>query len=55
MKVVNQQVVKEIESIADRLQVSKKVAAEAMLNNCIQQEMMDTAKHVQLYLDLCKD
>ena len=54
MKIVNQQIVKQIEDVAERLQISKREAANAVKANFINDQLTNSAAQVDVYLNALK-
>ena len=54
MKTVNQQIVKNIEHVAERLQITKREAAEAVRANFANDGLHDSVKQVDKYIQLLK-
>ena len=54
MKTVNQQIVKQIEYVAEELQITKLQAAEAVRANFVNDELHDSVKQVDEYIRLLK-
>ena len=55
MKIVNQQVVKQIEDVAERLQISKREAAQAVRDNFLKDELTNSVAQVDMYLNALKE
>ena len=54
MKTVNQQIVKQIEYVAEELQITKRQAAEAVRANFVNDGLHDSVKQVDKYIELLK-
>lgn len=55
MKIVNQQIVKQIEDVAQRLQISKREAANAVKTNFVNDGLVNSVAQVDLYLNTLKE
>lgn len=55
MKIVNQQVMKQIEDVAERLQISKREAAQAVRDNFVKDELTNSVAQVDMYLNALKE